>query len=239
MKRIFILLMAVIFSCNMYSQSKGTFMLSVNGNYAESSSSSGMLTIQTDTKSKALDMGLSAGLFLSNHFEMGLGLDYYWLSEENHSLLSEFSDGVIQPTQIEFLEIKSDAWIPNVYAAYYCKLANRLFIDFNLKVGKGKIQTKNKTAIATNSISEEITPISGANYGFYNGSQKNDYFFAGMRPQLNYFVTKHVGLSFSFGQIQYSVIDGKKENSNWIASFHPSYWSFGIKLKFDPVKEAQ
>lgn len=228
--------MAVFYGCNMYAQSKGTFVLSVNGNYAENTSSSALISIQTSTEEKALDMGLSAGLFLSNHFEMGLGLDFYWSSEENRSLISEFSDGIIRPTQIEVLEIKSDAFIPNVYGTYYCKLANRLFLDFNLKVGKSKIQSKHKAAIATNSISGEITEITSG-YLSSTSNYEYDYFFARMRPQLNYFVTKHLGLSFSFGQFQYSVLDWEKEASNWIASFHPTYWSFGIKLKFDSVKE--
>jgi hypothetical protein len=234
MKKILILLMAIFYGCNMYSQSKGTFVLSVNGNYAESSSSSALISIQTSTEEKALDMGLSAGLFLSNHFEMGLGLDFYWSSEENRSLISEFSDGIIRPTQIEVLEIKSDAFIPNVYGTYYCKLANRLFFDLNLKVGNGKIKSKHTTAIGTLIISSgQDNSLSGTS------RYENDYFYVGMRPQLNYFATKRLGLSFSFGQFQYSIVDWETESSNWIASFHPNYWSFGIKLKFDSGKEAQ
>lgn len=235
MKKIIFLFLAAFLCCNMYSQSKGTFVLSVNGNYAESSSSSGLITIDTHKKTKSLDMGLSAGLFLSNHFEMGLGLDYYWSSEENYSLISEFSDGIIRIKQIEARDIESDALIPNLYAAYYFKLANRLFIDLNLKVGKGKINSKNKSAIASN----EITSNPTSNYLSGTTNYEYDYFFAGMRPQLNYFVTKHLGLSLSFGQIQYSVLDWENENSNWIASFHPSYWNFGFKVKFDSGKEAQ
>jgi hypothetical protein len=168
---------------------------------------------------------------------MGLGLDFYWSSEENRSLISEFSDGIIRPTQIEVLEIKSDALIPNVYGTYYCKLANRLFLDFNLKVGKSKIHSKHTTAIASNEISGEITPLPNRQDLSGSSNYEYDYFFACMRPQVNFFVTKHLGLSLSFGQIQYSVVDWEKEASNWIASFHPNHWSFGVKFKFDPVQE--
>lgn len=218
MKKFIVLFTAAFLGCNLYSQSKGTFVLSVNGNYAENTSSGGMVTIKTDTEEKALDMGIAAGMFLSNHFEMGLGLDYYWSSEENYSVFSEIRYSLLMIKQLEYLEIKSHALIPNVYGTYHAKLFNKLFFGLNLKVGKGTIKSKTDYAAVINMITSEI----GEGEAQGNYSNEYDYFFAGMRPQLNYFVTKHLGLSLSFGQIQYSMLDGKKRIPIGLQAFIPA-----------------
>lgn len=237
MKKNLILLMAIFYGCNMYSQNKGTFMLSVNGSYLKNSSGNGTTINQYGTSGKYLKTGFSAGGFLSSHFEIGLGLDYYWSSEarESEMLIAE------QIIQIDIMKIKSNAFIPNAYATYYAKILNRLYFAAKLGTGIGQIKSTeegNRMSFIRSDGPIVVQPSSISVFS-YDDSYKYTYFSAGIYPQINYYLTNTIGFSLSLGLVEYSILDWEKDNSTWLASFDPSYWSFGFKFKFDSGKEAQ
>lgn len=76
-KNYFLLLLLFLFALNSYSQiEKGNIIISLEGNYSNTSSENGVTTNLTETDGKYLEIGSSIGLFLSDRFVAGFGFDY-------------------------------------------------------------------------------------------------------------------------------------------------------------------
>jgi hypothetical protein len=237
MKKLFLLFSALIMASNLFAQPNKTFLISASGNYIQNSSDNGTTTNTNATFGKYLDASLSAGVFVSDKFVVGLGLDYYWSKEQRKSFF--FINQHNPLMEREFMTIRSDGVVPEIFAGYYFKILNNFYFNVNLEVGVGRLKSETESIIVTSidftqgSVVNEVSSYLLT----HEYSEKYDYFRSGIRPTLNYFITKHLGICLTMGQVEYSFFDWDTDNSNWAVSFNPSYWTYGFKLKFDAKVE--
>lgn len=74
--------------------------------------------------------------------------------------------------------------------------------------------------------------LSGSNsyLNEYNKSDEVDIFSSSFYPELVYFIRPNIGLNIGMGGVEYTMLDWKTDNSNWVINFNPLQWRDGIKV---------
>jgi hypothetical protein len=233
MKKNVLIVLILLTTLNLFSQiEKGKIIVSIDGNYLETSTENGVTSNQNVSQIKNLNLGTSFGYFITDRFVLGVGLDYYWNKESRTTelMINKFF-------QAEVMNIKSKAFLPNIYLGYYYPIINKLYVNANLKFSYSTIKSEYNTLIAGSVYypSDTVITLTDRYSSTYvNGTEGNsevDLFSAEILPELTYFISSKFGLCLGLGGIKYSMIDWKTENSNWTINFDPAYWRFGIKIK--------
>lgn len=232
MKKVILLAFIGISAIDTFSQiDKGKVIISIQGNYVKSSTSTGGITNQNVTSGKYVSLGASFGSFISERFKIAFGLDYNWDKELRLSSL------FIRPSAAEEqMEIKSSALLPNINFGYYYPVINKLYVSANLKFSYGKIKVDyNSMYMVSQSNPSPVLsdPTSDPTNYFAVSTQtsKYDFFNTGINPELVWFISEKIGLSLGLGGIEYSITDWKNDNSTWSVNFNPTYWELGVKVK--------
>jgi hypothetical protein len=230
MRKIGLIILTFIICIDIYSQiNKGNLLISIDGNYIKKNSENGVTSNHNLTNGKYLDLGFSAGHFLSNRLVLGVGLDYIREKEIRYNQTYNFNLYV----QKEQMTIKSNTLMPNVYCAYYYPITNRLYVSSKIKLAYGKLRTEYSTLIASkSSIGIEL----GATNQYFGSAlgvdyrSEDEYSIAGVYPELNYFISRKFCLNLGLGGIEYAMIDWNNDNSSLVINFNPCYWKVGLKL---------
>ncbi|MCE4564656.1 autotransporter outer membrane beta-barrel domain-containing protein [Maribellus sp. CM-23] len=210
---------------------KGDIIIGFNGNYTNTSTETGVITNLSQTDGKYLNIGSSAGYFLTDNFVVGIGLDYIRNKETRENSLY-FNDRV----HFESLDIKSKAFLPNVYVARYFSITNKFYFSATMKVSYGKLKTEFETVYMEreNLSSDGLSDISeGTNPSMtsLSGESEVDYFSPQLIPELTYFITDRFSACLGLGGIKYSITDWESSNSDWNVNLNPVNWSLGIKIR--------
>ncbi len=232
-KKVIFLAVAIISNLNLFSQiEKGHIILSLEGNYMQPTTETGVVNNQNTTEGKYLEIGSSIGCFISNKLIAGIGLDYNWIKEYrgNQLMINKYY-------QTEVTKIKSRVFLPNIYLGYYYPVFNRLYINAKLKFSYGKIKTEYNTIVAgsvydpTNASTLLIDDSSSSYVSEEEGSSNVDFSSIDIIPELSYYVSSRICVCLGFGGISYSISDWDMDYSSWAVNFNPSYWKFGIKIR--------
>jgi len=233
MKKNVLIVLIVLSTLDLFSQiEKGRIIVSIDGNYMKTTTENGVTSNQHVSQIKNLNIGTSVGYFISDRFVLGVGLDYYWNKESRTTELM-----INRFFQSEVMNIKSKAFLPNIYLGFYYPIINKLCINANFKLSYGKIKSEYNTLIAGSVYypTDTITKLTDRYSSTYvNGSERNseaDLFSAEILPELTYLISSKFGLCLGLGGVEYSMIDWKTDNSSWIVSFNPNSWRFKIKIK--------
>ena len=210
----------------LFSQVKtGDVILSLDGNYMKTNSGGGVTTNMTGTQAQNLDIGLSAGYFLSQRVVAGIGLDYK-LEKEIRSNLVSFDNFV----QMEVMDYHSHAWLPNAYIGFYFPIVSKLYVTANFRMSYGKINASYTTTYAGAGKNVLVSP--STNYTYTStGDAKVDYFSNTIYPELLYFLGAKTSISLGLGGIEYAMTDWDAHNAEVAVNFNPVYWKVGVKLK--------
>jgi hypothetical protein len=226
-----LLFLLIVFSTNdLIGQiSTGNVVIKLDGNYIKSEDENGVITNYTNTKGQFLNAGTSIGYFFTDKFLLGAGLDFVWDKETRQNLL--FINNFHQE---EEMKMTSKAFLPNIYLEFYYPIINKLYFNTNLKIRFGKINSDYETNIFGIDVPSEIYSLTDTipSYHFSTSNKvESDYFSSQISPELTYFVSSRFSVCLGLGGVEYSMIDGKSENSGWAVNFNPTYWSLGIKIK--------
>jgi hypothetical protein len=220
MKKIILVALIGLKTFDSFSQiEKGNIILTLDGNYVKTQSETGVNTNYTNTKGQYLNVGSSIGYFFTNRLVVGLGVDYNW---EKETRLNELY--ITDYLQQEEMKIKSDVILPNLYVGYYYQILSNFYLSANAKISYGRVKVDYSTIYASRTTNGESLLYSNDDNTDY------DYFSSKLFPELTYFY-KRLGISLGLGGIEYSMTDWETGSSNWIISFHPNNWRFGIKVK--------
>lgn len=234
MKKCLISLIFIVIGIKMSAQvEKGDIIIRIDGDYTKAPSSQGVTSNLFINNSKTLNIGPSIGLAISDNFEAGVGLSYYWNKETTTNIISS-----IGSIKVEEMNITSKSLMPNIYLGYYYNLSNKFSINTNLVMAYGSIKNDLTTLINNqqNLESGDLTVTNGsvanAESAIYiESTNKANIFQAHLNPELSYYITPKFGLSVIMGGIQYSHNDTESAQSNFAINFHPNNWRFGLKFK--------
>ncbi len=202
-----------------------------DGNYSNTTTETGVITNLSQTDGKYLNISPSTGYFLTDNFVVGIGLDYIRNKETRWNNLY-FNDRI----HLESLDIKSKAFLPNVYLARYFSITNKFYFSAKMKVSYGKIKTEFETVYMENeNLSSDglFDILEGTNpsVSSLSGESDADYFSPQLIPELTYFITDRFSACLGLGGIKYSITDWEDSNSDWNVNFNPAYWSLGMKIR--------
>ncbi|PWD99551.1 porin family protein [Marinilabilia rubra] len=232
MQKHFLLILILFATLKVSAQiGKNDLILSFSGNYHKSNDEVGVTTNNLFSESKQLSLGAALEYFISDKTSIGFGLEYQKLTDFRKSRLL-FNESF----QVEELDIDSRIFLPSIYLTHYYPIVDKLYISPVLRLGYGQLKSdlSSEYASRSNLLSSGYYPleeVSGPGFGTLNDSSEDDYLIADLTPQLNYFFSNGFGLSLGLGGIHYAMINGDSENSQWLVSFDPSYWTFGFKVK--------
>jgi len=227
-----LLLVLIIFSAlNLFSQiEKGSICIGLDGNFMKVNTQNGVTTNQNYTKGQYLNIGLSAGYFITPGLVAGIGLDGNWNKETRYN--SMYFNNFIQQ---EEMEIKSNVVLPNVYLGYYYQIVNKLYVSTTLKFSYGNIKTEYSTFYAGGGPILESAWTNPSNSTPYargtSNSSEIKYFSAALSPEVSYFISSKLSICLNLGGITYAMNEWKTDNSNVILSLKPDYWRFGVKIR--------
>lgn len=228
MQKHFLLILILFATVQVSAQiSKNDFILSFSGNYHKSNDEIGVTTNNVYNQSKQLSLGASFQYFISDRTAIGFGLEYQKLTDFRKSRLL-FNECF----QVEELDIDSRIFLPSIYFTHYYPIVDKLYISPVLRLGYGQLKSdlSSEYASRSNLLSAEFYPAESVS-GAFEDSSDDDYLMVDLTPQLNYFFSNGFGLSLGLGGIHYAMINGDSDNSQWLVSFDPSYWTFGFKMK--------
>ena len=232
MKKLVILAISIFITMNLFSQiEKGKLIISVDGNYSESSTESGVMHNKNINQGKYLKLGTSIGCFITDRFIAGIGLDYNWGKEDrlNKLMINKFY-------QQELANVELKALLPNLYLGYYHPITEKLYVNINIKFNYGKIKSEydDYKAGTTDDLSDNTIKLSDKYSSSYtmkfNNSSKIDFFGISILPELSYFISSKFSLYIGLGGASYSFLDWETDNSNWLINFNPTYWNTGVKI---------
>jgi hypothetical protein len=232
MKKNIILILILFYSLDSFGQiAKNDVIISMDGNYMKINTESGVITNSSSTKGQYLDLGTSMGLFLSDHFIMGIGLNYEWGKETRMNKMI-YSRNILQ---IEEFKIKSKILLPGIFFGYYFPIVGKFYFNASLALNCGKINSEHESVYAqrTTYFSTDSSYVYLGDDPLNGGLSKSSstyYFSTQICPELSYFLSSKFGLSLSLGGIEYSLTDWKFENSACAVNFNPAYWKLGIKF---------
>ena len=228
MKRTVLIVLLSISSLNLFSQlNKGKTVVSANGNYLKTNTENGVTSNQNASQIKNLNLGASVGYFIADRIELGVGLNYYWEKESrtNNLMTGDFY-------QAEVMDLKSNAFVPNIYIGYYYSIIDKLYLSGKLKFGYGKMKSEYSTLIAGRSNIPSESSYSPPPYTTMSkDTYEVDLFNAEIIPELTWFISPKVGLSLGLGGVKHTMIDWETDNSSWSVNFDPAHWNFGFKIR--------
>jgi len=226
MQKNLLLLVFLFLAIPLFSQvNTGDIILSLNGNYLKTNTGGGVTTNMTGTQAQNLDISLSGGYFLSQRVVAGIGLDYK-LDKEVRSNLVSFDNFV----QMEIMDYRSHAWLPNVYVGLYFPIVSKLYVTANFRMSYGKLNAGYTTTYA--GAGKFVLGSPATNYTYTStGDARVDYFSNTIYPELLYFVGAKTSISLGLGGIQYALTDWDASNAEVAVNFNPVYWKFGVKMK--------
>ena len=231
MKKNLLLLLMVFAALNLFSQiEKGNISIGINGNYTRMNTQNGVTTNLNYTKGQYLNAGVDIGYFITDRLIAGAGLDYIGNKETRYN--SVYFNNFLQ---MEEMDLKSKAFLPNVYLGYYYKVVSKLYFSTTLKFSYGKIKTEYSTTFAGGGPFTDSNGTIQSNSDPYvkgsNGDSETDLFSAQIYPEVMYFITGKFGVCLNLGGIAYSINDWETNNSGFAINFKPDYWRFGIKFR--------
>ncbi|WP_010665329.1 hypothetical protein [Marinilabilia salmonicolor] len=228
MKKTVLIILLSISSLNLFSQlKKGETVVSLDGNYLKNNTENGVTSNHNASQIKNLNLGASVGYFIADRVELGVGLDYYWEKESrtNKLMIGDFY-------QAEVMDLKSNAYLPNIYIGYYHSIIDKLYLSGKVKFGYGKIKSECSTLIAGRSNYPSESSYSPPPYTTVSqDAYEADLFNVEIIPELTWFISPKVGLSLGLGGVKHTMIDWESENSGWSVNFDPAYWNFGFKIR--------
>ena len=226
MQKNILVLLFLFFALPLFSQVKtGDIVLSLDGNYMKTNTGGGVTTNMTGTRAQNLDISLSAGYFFTERVVAGVGIDYK-LNKETRSNLVKFNNFV----QMEEMDYKSHAWLPNVYLGLYFPVVSKLYVTANFKMSYGKLNSNYSTIYGGSGKYVLGSPNTSYMHGS-SGDAKVDYFSNMIYPELLYFVGAKTSISLGLGGIEYSITNWDTHNAEVAVNFNPVYWKLGAKLK--------
>jgi hypothetical protein len=233
MKKIELIVLIVSSNLNLFTQiEKGRIIITLDGNYIKTTTENGVTLNQNVSQIENLNIGTSVGYFMTDRLVVGVGLDYYWDKESRVYQLK-----IYRFFQSEVMNIKSNAFLPDLYIGYYFPIISKLYINTNMKFSYSKFKTDYNSSLVeitynqSENLNLDTIPNSLEYFGGSKNSAKTDLFNAEIFPELTYFVSSKVGLCLGLGGIEYSIIDWKTDNSSWTINFNPINWRLGIKFK--------
>ncbi|MGD9931857.1 MAG: hypothetical protein AB7U05_17695 [Mangrovibacterium sp.] len=232
MKTFYLVVFMLLLTVQAYAQiQKGDLILSAEGNYRKDNRESGVYTNANSVRGSLLDVGGTVGFAFSDRLVAGFGLDYVRNKETRTNQLF-FND----VAQMEEMQLKSKGFVPNLFLGYYFPVIDKLYLSSTLKVSYGRVKSDFGSFYARAEMlpENELTylNVSTSSYaGGYSGSSDADLFGLSLSPELTWFATDKFGIYLGLGGIEYALSDWDTDNSNWLISFSPSYWSFGIRIK--------
>lgn len=230
MKKLLLLTVTILSTLHLFSQTeKGEIIISLDGNYRQSTTENGVTHNQNMTEGKYLDIGTSIGYFINSRLIAGIGLDYNWDKEvrENSLMINSYY-------QTEVTNVKSNVFLPNMYLGYYYPITTNLYINANLKFSYGKIKSEYDTFLAGSAYNPSNTSIEltdDYSASGQEGTSKVDFFSVDIIPELTYFFSSIFSIYVGLGGVSYSLLEWDTDNSSWIVNFNPSYWKTGIKIR--------
>jgi hypothetical protein len=231
MKKNIIIILILFFSLESFGQiTQGDVIVSMDGNYMKTNTESGVYTNMSGANGQYLNLGASMGLFLTDHFVMGIGLNYNWGKETRLNKLI-YSNTL----QIEELKIKSKILLPGIFFGYYFPIAGKFYFNANLVLKCGKVNSGYESVYAQrttyfNTDSAYVYLNDDPLNGGLSKSSSSYYFSTQIRPELSYFLSSKFGISLGLGGIEYSITDWKSDNSEIAVNFNPAYWKLGVKF---------
>ena len=223
MKKNLLIALVIFSTLNIYSQdNKGKLLISGDMNYMKTSSESGVTVNNSSVQGQYLGLGSSIGYFVTDRFIVGVGLDYNREKESRSNALN-FNNSV----QLGTTDIKSKAFLPNVYLGYYYPIIKNLYFNLTTKVSFGKVKFEYDFFYAYTSAVQDTTSYSRYIGGGHDNSEY-DIFSMKVSPEVVYFISPEFGVCLGLGGIEYSLIDN---NSGWMINFNPNYWRVGFKFK--------
>jgi hypothetical protein len=232
MHKHFLLILTLLSTIQVSAQiDKNDLILSFSGNYHKSNDEVGVTTNNLFSESKQLSLGAALEYFISDKTSIGFGLEYQKMNDFRKSRLF-FNESI----QVEELEMDSRIFLPSIYLTHYYPIVDKLYISPVLRLGYGQLNSdlSSEYASSSNVSSSGYYPADpGAGFGAFGieSSSEDDYLIADLTPELNYFFSNGFGLSLGLGGIHYAMVNGDSDNSQWLVSFDPSYWTFGFKVK--------
>jgi len=227
-KALFIAYMTILSISSFAQIEKGKVLISFNGSYRKETTGSGTSFNSSYTQGKYLATGATVGYFFTNHFALGVGLDYGWVKEDRQTSL--YLSNILH---MEQTTITSNTIMPSVYFGFYYPVVGRLYINAIGKVNIGHSSVKSYSAVmeassfsSTNTFSDITTTNP---YGSFMDI-KADVFNATLAPEVAYFISSKVGLSLSLGGIYYTITNWKSEYANCGIDFAPRNWQVGCKI---------
>jgi hypothetical protein len=228
MKRTFLVALIAFFTIHLFAQTdKGKFIFSIEGNYQKTASENGTFINKTSAQTKAADVGILIGYFITERFVVGFGLDYFSVNETRTSLLA-----LDKYFEMEEQKIKLSTFAPSIHFNYYLPVLPKLFISSKLKFSYGKINSDMSSARSsmwpyeTSNVTESF-PYSGS-----SGTIDNPEFFnARFSPEVTWFFSSKWGFYLGLGGLEYSITQWNADNSSFIINFNPSKWRLGVTFK--------
>lgn len=231
MKKNLLLVLMIFSALNLFSQiEKGNISIGIDGNYTKVNTQNGVSTNLNYTKGQYLNAGAYIGYFITDRLIAGAGFDYMLNKETRYNSLY-FNNFL----QLEEMDLKSKAFLPNVYLGYYYKVVSKLYFSTTLKFSYGKIKTEYSTTFTGGGpFFDSNGAIQSNNVPYTKGSSgdsETDYFSAQIYPEVMYFVSSKFGVCLNLGGIAYSINDWETNSSSFSINFKPNYWRFGLKFR--------
>jgi hypothetical protein len=234
MRKGIIILLGLILSNHCIGQiKKGDLLFSIEGNYINSPTEIGVTTDLLQVSSKKTNLTGVVEYFITDNFSLGFGLTYHKQNEERlneNYLLNQY-------VQMEQLEIKKIAILPQLSASYYKKIIDKFYFGTSLDLAYGKMNQEYETFVfysqnyATTTLlltesNDTLIPYQR------QSSSSNKIAFASLSPGIHYFINGTVGVNLQLGAIEYSIVDWTSEQDSFGLNFSPNYWALGVNLTF-------
>jgi hypothetical protein len=208
---------------------EGNVLLSVSGNYQKSGVSTKVEDDMTNSGTKTLNIGLSAGWILKHNFIAGAGLSYIHLNA-SAVVASTQTDGVTTSRIVSLANIKEHAYVPSVYGKYFGLLTPNLMAAVSFRGSYGLTGVdRNVTSSSQSYIADVNSPGGITSVTSVLDNTFTNYFAADVQPELSYLLTSRLGITLALGGIYY--VKHKRQDATWCISFDPSVWTLGFIVR--------
>jgi len=230
MKRFYLSVLLILIAWG-YSNAqlrKGDVILNLSGNYDENFTNSGVSISSLSGKTKTLNAGVSMGFVTSKSLVLGFGLEYGHIRNvQNYSFLNPGAF-LLYETQ----DIKSNIVAPMVYAKYYKKVMSRIYVGLGLEGNYAFVNSDNGSDIVTVPFinSSGVTSAVQSTLSSSRESASYEAFNAMLRPEVDCFLTKTLGLSLKVGGARFTSYSFNEHE--WHISLNPSSWEYGLFWRF-------
>lgn len=201
----------------------GTYYIEGNLNFKMSNDK--MDIIQYTSKYNAFTVNPEIGYFIKNHLAIGIGVNYINTSTTStYTSLTSYSNGTLDYTLAPTSSNELTEIAPVIFIKYFYQPTKKLSLSLKASYSKGwgtyhliQKYTKDPQGIETIVLKEKHNIVS-------------KYIF--LSPELQYLVTKKVGLQINFNGLGYVSTTNYDNNNFNFSSFNPSN-STGSSTKND------